>query len=111
MATCRQTLKNKADELQEALNEQRNLFKIVKKLEKELEELQTTQKETAELREKLDKALKEKSNVVERLKLRLMDSQAKVHEAVHVVEAALLEKDAALARENEARGKQRFVFV
>lgn len=105
ITTCRNTLKSKSEELQEALNEQKTLFKTVKKLEKDLSELQESQKETTELREKLEKNLYEKSNVIEKLKFKLAESRSKVHEAVHVVEAALLEKDEALKRENDARGR------
>lgn len=92
-------------EIDKSLEAQAGAFKIVKNLEEEVLNLQKRLQESEKIRLKLEKNIKEKGEVIQGINQNNAECREKVKEAVLVVTAALNEKDAALLREKEARGK------
>lgn len=101
----RATINAKSVDLEEALKDQKGLFGNVHKLENELRKLQAQQSEINNLKDMLQQKLQEKDDTIERYEKYMVDSKVRIMEAVSIVEAALNEKDGALFREKEAKGK------
>lgn len=101
--TSQISLKSKSKALEQATEEQKATVNVMKKLEVELKDMQLKQKEISNMRNKLENSTKNKNKMIEELKVKEEESKAKVSEAVHLVEAALIEKDAALLREKQAK--------
>ncbi|CAH1956910.1 unnamed protein product [Acanthoscelides obtectus] len=78
-------------------------MQIVKNLEEEVLALQNRLQQLERSKVKLEKLLKEKDQFINNVLDKNRECQEKVCEAVQIVEAALIEKDAALYREKETR--------
>lgn len=88
------------------LESQAGALKIVRNLEDEVLALQKRLQESEKSAMKLQRIIKEKNDALEKVTRKNHEYREKVGEAVEVVHAALNEKDAALFREKEAKGKQ-----
>lgn len=94
----------KDTQLKRAIDEQHVTRNIIKKLETELKEIKTKQKEIIEMRCNFLKKISDKNNIIKELSMKENESKVKVKEALQLVEAALIEKDAALHRELQTQG-------
>nr|CAI5847178.1 unnamed protein product [Callosobruchus analis] len=78
-------------------------IQIIKNLEEEILTLQNRLLQIEKSKVQIEKSLKNRDQYIQRILVKNKESEEKVREAVQVVEAALLEKDAALYREKETR--------
>lgn len=102
--TSKEELEKKTKQLQNALEEQACTRKLVKKLENVIEDVKEKQKEIVDVKDNLLKTLNEKNELINQLNFKETESKRKVNEALQLVEAALVEKDAALQRETQTKG-------
>ncbi|VEN38104.1 unnamed protein product [Callosobruchus maculatus] len=78
-------------------------MQIIKNLEEEILTLQNRLLQMEKSKVQVEKSLKSKDQYIQKILMKNKESEDKVREAVQIVEAALLEKDAALFREKETR--------
>nr|CAH7767584.1 unnamed protein product [Callosobruchus chinensis] len=85
------------------LDTESEALQIIKNLEEEILTLQSRLLQIEKSKVQIEKSLKNKDQYIQRILVKNKESEEKVREAVQIVEAALLEKDAALYREKETR--------
>ncbi|KRT82709.1 hypothetical protein AMK59_3856, partial [Oryctes borbonicus] len=93
----------KTNELKQLNESHQETSQAVQKLQSKIEQLQQEKHNLQAENDKLTSALKEKNKIISMFRIKEKESQMKVNEAIHIVEAALVEKDAALFREKEAK--------
>ncbi|GJQ77354.1 hypothetical protein Trydic_g20764 [Trypoxylus dichotomus] len=93
----------KINELKQLNESHQETSKAVQNLQSKVEQLQLENQNLQTDNSRLTSALKEKGKVISTLKIKEKESQMKVNEAIQIVEAALVEKDAALFREKQAK--------
>lgn len=94
----------KTNELKQLYETHQETTKVVQNLEHNVQQLQQENQNLQSERSKLTSILKEKNKAISTLKSKEKESQMRVGEAIQIVDAALLEKDAALLRETQAKG-------
>lgn len=90
-------------EFEKALQSQNELLELVKELQTELTSLQESQKTCEGKKKDLQGILDVKNREIQFLKYNVDQSRLKVEEAIQIVECALLERDAALLKETQAK--------
>ncbi|KAK5643104.1 hypothetical protein RI129_006949 [Pyrocoelia pectoralis] len=103
LKTSTQTLDQKNADLEKAVTIHKGTSAQVKHLEVQVKQLESKVRDIMRIRDKLQVTLEAKDNIIKELKSKDRAAKEKVTEAVQVVEVALLEKDAALFRENHAK--------
>lgn len=97
-------LEKKNVELQKTVEEQESTRRLVKKLEVEIKDIKERQVEMMKMKNELLKTIEAKNSVITNLMFKENDYKKKVNEALQLVEAAFIEKDAALQREILIKG-------
>lgn len=97
------SLASKKDELETLNKYQQELQCQIQKLTDQLEQSHLKHDDLTKTNENLKLNLSKEIKRVEEIKLENYNAKLKVAEACHIIEAALIEKDAALQREVEAR--------
>lgn len=92
-------IKRKNDELERAKEEQTVTRNLVKKLQVEIKDIKDKQEDMVNTKDELLKTLNVKNSIISGLIFKENESKIKISEALQLVEAALIEKDAALQRE------------
>lgn len=90
-------------EVENVLQNQKESLELVKELQKQVQYLQESQATCEQKKKDLQETLERKNREIELLKHSTEQSRFKVEEAVQIVEYALLEKDAALLKETQAK--------
>ena len=97
-------IQDKTNELRVISEIQQNTLKTVQVLEEENRRLQSEHVTDCKKKSNLIKCLQQKDITIKELQMRDVECRSKVSEAIQIIEAALLEKDAALLRENQIKG-------
>lgn len=95
----------KTNELKQLSETHQETSKVVQNLQNNIQQLQEERQKLQQEKSHLENILKEKKKAIGVLRSKEMESQMKVAEAIQIVDAALLEKDAALLREQQAKGR------
>lgn len=95
----------KTNELKQLTESHQETTKAVQNLQDKIERLLQENQNLQAEKDKLTSTLQEKNKLISSLRAKEKESQLKVSEAIQVVDAALFEKDAALYREKQAKGK------
>lgn len=101
--TCEQELNEKTKSIDNIVSQLIEAQGRIDKFEQELKEVQEKFKESEKARSALQASLVEKNKLLDGFIVREEVAKNKVREAVSVVETALMEKDAALLREAQAK--------
>lgn len=94
----------KTGELKQLTENHQDTMKAVENLQGNIQRLQIENQNLHQERNKLTQTVSEKNNLISGLRVKEKESQTKVAEAIQIVEAAFIEKDASLLREQQAKG-------
>lgn len=101
-------LQKRNEDLEKSVSYQNTATSQIKLLEDDIKELQRKVQEIITIRDQHQITLSNKKMLIEELKLKDMEAKRKVTEAIQLIEAACLEKNAAILNEQKAKSKDNY---